>query len=284
MDTTQLPLPQSFECVLTLDISVDLTLSYSHNAPLEGGQIVIANLRGKPQLGYIETCKEVSTDALQGSKRVDEKNKGKSAKTYTLKPLVKVLPYAILTPMKNFLRQAASYTMIAKGHLFGMSVINLKDIEKEDVIDALPLCPATQSLANSLNPEQMLAYEKIVESIGHYTPFVLDGVTGSGKTEVYFAAVLEVLKRGGKALVLLPEIALTQAIVDRFEKAFHVMPFVWHSHITPAKKRKLWKTLMQPGPAVVLGARSALFVPVPDLQLIIVDEEQYFVPTVRSAL
>lgn len=107
---------------------------------------------------------------------------------------------------------------------------------------------------------------------------LLEGVTGSGKTEVYFEAIAHVLRQknggnGRQALVLLPEIALTSALLDRFAERFGALPGEWHSGITPKTRRQTWRGVAEGKVKVVIGARSALYLPFEDLGLIIVDEE-----------
>jgi len=102
---------------------------------------------------------------------------------------------------------------------------------------------------------------------------LLAGVTGSGKTEVYFDAVAEALRQKRQALVLLPEIALSAQWLDRFAARFGVAPALWHSEITGATRRATWRAVAEGTAPVVVGARSALFLPFPDLGLIVVDEE-----------
>lgn len=102
---------------------------------------------------------------------------------------------------------------------------------------------------------------------------LLDGVTGSGKTEVYFEAVAEALRQGGQVLILVPEIALTQAGMTRFEKRFGVKPAEWHSAAGDAPRRRVWREVAQGRAKLVVGARSALYLPFADLKLIVVDEE-----------
>ena len=88
---------------------------------------------------------------------------------------------------------------------------------------------------------------------------MLDGVTGSGKTEVYLAVIEEVLKNQGQILVLLPEIALTSQWLNRFERRFGSKPMIWHSNISLKKKRQAWKQVIEGHPSVVIGTRSAFF-------------------------
>jgi primosomal protein N' (replication factor Y) len=111
-----------------------------------------------------------------------------------------------------------------------------------------------------------------VEGAG-FSVTLLDGVTGSGKTEVYFEAVAAALKRGRQALVLLPEIALTVQWLERFGRRFGAPPVVWHSDLTGRERREAWRAIAAGRARVVVGARSALFLPYPELGLIVVDEE-----------
>ena len=108
---------------------------------------------------------------------------------------------------------------------------------------------------------------------GGYSTTLLRGVTGSGKTEVYLEAVAECLRNGRQALVLLPEIALTQEFLTRVEARFGAQPAEWHSGVTMTERRRCWKMVGQGGAQMVVGARSALFLPFRDLGLIVVDEE-----------
>jgi primosomal protein N' (replication factor Y) len=102
---------------------------------------------------------------------------------------------------------------------------------------------------------------------------LLDGVTGSGKTEVYFEAVARVLEAGQQALIMLPEIALTSQFLNRFQRRFGVAPVEWHSALSQNERGRIWKGVAKGDVRCVVGARSALFLPYPQLGLIIVDEE-----------
>lgn len=102
---------------------------------------------------------------------------------------------------------------------------------------------------------------------------LIDGVTGSGKTEVYLEAVADALRAGRQALVLVPEIALTRAFLERFSARFGALPAEWHSDVTPKNRARLWRAVATGEARVVVGARSALFLPFSDLGLIVVDEE-----------
>ncbi len=106
-----------------------------------------------------------------------------------------------------------------------------------------------------------------------YGAVLLDGVTGSGKTEVYFEAVAETLRAGKQALILLPEIALTSQFLERFEARFGVRPAEWHSELSTRERARVWRGVSEGRARVVVGARSALFLPFGELGLIVVDEE-----------
>jgi primosomal protein N' (replication factor Y) (superfamily II helicase) len=108
---------------------------------------------------------------------------------------------------------------------------------------------------------------------GGFSVTLLDGVTASGKTEVYFEAVAEMVRRGRQSLVLLPEIALTTQFLDRFTARFGVRPAEWHSALPPRRRERTWSAVAAGEVSVVVGARSALFLPFADLGLIVVDEE-----------
>ena len=127
----------------------------------------------------------------------------------------------------------------------------------------------------ALTPDQATAAQDLADKIrsGTFGATLLRGVTGSGKTEVYLEAVAETLRQGRQALVLLPEIALTPEFLTRMQARFGAKPAEWHSGATMTERRRIWKMVGQGGCDVVIGARSALFLPFRDLGLIVVDEE-----------
>jgi primosomal protein N' (replication factor Y) (superfamily II helicase) len=135
--------------------------------------------------------------------------------------------------------------------------------------------PDPDFAAPDFTPAQRAAAAALRASVakGGYGVTLLDGVTGSGKTQVYFEAVSEVIRQGRQALVLLPEIALTSQFLDRFTERFGVRPAEWHSQLSPRLRARTWTAVAAGEVSVIVGARSALFLPYPDLGLIIVDEE-----------
>jgi primosomal protein N' (replication factor Y) len=126
-----------------------------------------------------------------------------------------------------------------------------------------------------LSPDQEAAAAALRAHVAadRFAVILLDGVTGSGKTEVYLEAVAAALARGRQALVLLPEIALTPQWLDRFERRFGVAPAVWHSDLGQLRRRDTWRAVATGEARVVVGARSALFLPFAELGLIVIDEE-----------
>ena len=136
--------------------------------------------------------------------------------------------------------------------------------------------PAALEREITLTEEQ----ERVLEALSHalaagrFAPILLRGVTGSGKTEVYLKAAQQVLAEGGCVLVLVPEIALTPQVASRFRAAFGQRVALWHSHLSRRERAWTWRELLKGRFSVVVGARSALFAPLPRLRLLIVDEEQ----------
>ncbi len=127
----------------------------------------------------------------------------------------------------------------------------------------------------TLAPDQAAAAAQLRARVasGEYGTTLLKGVTGSGKTEVYLEAVAECLAKGRQALVLLPEIALTAEFLNRVQARFGARPAEWHSGVTMTERRRCWRMVGEGGASLVVGARSALYLPFRDLGLIVVDEE-----------
>lgn len=149
-------------------------------------------------------------------------------------------------------------------------------VAEEDAPRDMPYLRLDPTLPGAtLSPDQAVAAARLREGVagGAYGTTLLKGVTGSGKTEVYLEAVAECLRQGRQALVLLPEIALTAGFLARVEDRFGARPAEWHSGITVTERRRVWRMVAEGGAQLVVGARSALFLPFRDLGLIVVDEE-----------
>lgn len=159
------------------------------------------------------------------------------------------------------------------GNLLNAQVLEetLEPVDRKD--DYLTLSSSSSAL--TLNTWQHEALEKILQPLHerrHHT-FLLYGITGSGKTEVYLQAIAEALTQGRQAIVLVPEIALTPQTVDRFRSRFGDIVGVYHSKLSLGQKYDLWRKIKQRRVAIIIGARSAVFSPFADLGLIVVDEE-----------
>ncbi|MGF7153177.1 primosomal protein N' [Novosphingobium gossypii] len=171
------------------------------------------------------------------------------------------------------IRELAELASVSEGVLRGMVGAGLLEAVTVDLDRPYP--PARPEFAQPrLSDMQQEAADIFVEAVRaeKFAPFLLDGVTGSGKTECYFEAVAEALLRGRQVLVLLPEIALTENFLRRFEHRFGVPPILWHSSLKSSERRRAWRAIAGGSAQVVVGARSALFLPYARLGLIVVDE------------
>ena len=169
--------------------------------------------------------------------------------------------------LKELAEMAGVGTSVVKGMVAQGAVF-----EEQSPRD-LPFARLDPSLpSKELTEDQAAAVAVLNEGEG-YSTTLLKGVTGSGKTEVYLEAVAACLRAGRQALVLLPEIALTSEFLTRVEARFGAKPAEWHSGVTMTERRRVWKMVGEGGAELVVGARSALFLPYRDLGLIVVDEE-----------
>jgi primosomal protein N' (replication factor Y) len=177
----------------------------------------------------------------------------------------------------GFARRPAEIAELAgctAGVVTGMAEKGL--LEVVEIYSAAPCRkPNLDAGGAKLSADQRLAADHLCDQVrsGAFHTSLLDGVTGAGKTETYFEAVAETLRQGKQALLLLPEIALSNAFLERFKSRFGCAPALWHSHLTPAQRRTTWRGVAEGHSRVIVGARSALFLPYRDLGLIVVDEE-----------
>lgn len=175
-----------------------------------------------------------------------------------------------------------AWTRSGLAHAAGVSTTVIDGMKAQNLFEEVMLPPPAVVAAPdidyaqaTLSEEQQAAADVIAQAVdqGTFSVSLLDGVTGSGKTEVYFEAVAAALKQGRQVLILLPEIALTQQFLDRFHNRFGSRPAEWHSELAPRTRERVWRQVTEGTVQVVAGARSALFLPFKDLGLIIVDEE-----------
>ncbi|HST91689.1 MAG TPA: DEAD/DEAH box helicase, partial [Brevundimonas sp.] len=175
-------------------------------------------------------------------------------------------------PGAELARAAGVSSGVVKG-LLDEGVLEIVEIEAVAVFDT----PDPHHAPASLNPDQAAAAEALAQATarGGFAPFLLDGVTGSGKTEAYLEAAARVLaaEPSAQVLILLPEIALTQALIERIAGRFGAAPAEWHSGVAPPRRRQVWEAVAAGRCNIVVGARSALFLPYANLRLLVVDEE-----------
>ena len=163
----------------------------------------------------------------------------------------------------------------------GVSASVIEGLEKAGAVERIEMPPPPVALPPdpdadppTLSAEQAAALGQLRDiPVDGFGVALLDGVTGGGKTEVFFEAVADTLRAGRQALVLLPEIALTSTFVQRFTRRFGTKPAEWHSDMTPAQRTRTWRGVLNGDVRAVLGARSALFLPFRELGLIVLDEE-----------
>jgi primosomal protein N' (replication factor Y) len=174
---------------------------------------------------------------------------------------------------QGLVRELAYIAGVSDGVIRGLVKAEAIEAVEVSIDDPFPLPDPEYSLPD-LELAQGAAAQLFVEAVraADFAPFLLDGVTGSGKTEVYFEAVAEALRRGRQTLVLLPEIALTEPFLKRFAARFGHDPVAWHSGLRQSQRRRAWRAIASGDAKVVVGARSSLFLPYPELGLIVVDE------------
>jgi primosomal protein N' (replication factor Y) len=211
-----------------------------------------------------------SSAALEGPRQLTEYAPTGRAPERLTPQREKALP--AIEGRQGTIRELADYAEVSDSVMRGL--VNAGALEPVQVTADRPLaCPDSDFAPPDLSDEQRGAAESLSSAIGKgFDPVLLDGVTGSGKTEVYFEAIAQCLRQGKQALVLLPEIALTEPFLKRFEARFGCEPVAWHSDLRSSQRRRAWRGIASGEAKVTVGARSALFLPYPNLGLIVVDE------------
>ncbi|ASY64544.1 Helicase PriA essential for oriC/DnaA-independent DNA replication [Sinorhizobium sojae CCBAU 05684] len=175
-----------------------------------------------------------------------------------------------------------SWTRSGLAHAAGVSSSVIDGLQARGVFETLFMppppvvaAPDPDFAAPRLEGQQRQAAADLLATVeeGKFSVSLIDGITGSGKTEVYFEAIAATLRAGKQVLILLPEIALTASFLERFQSRFGAKPAEWHSDLAPRTREKVWRQVTTGQVRVVAGARSALFLPFEDIGLIIVDEE-----------
>ena len=174
---------------------------------------------------------------------------------------------------QGLIRELALAADVSDAVIRGLVKAGAVEAVEVDIDSPFPL-PDPDHAVPELSPDQQVAADALTASTraGLFQPYLLDGVTGSGKTEVYFEAVAAAIAAGKQTLVLLPEIALTEPFLKRFTARFGCEPVAWHSGLRQSQRRRAWRQIADGQALVTVGARSALFLPYANLGLIVVDE------------
>ncbi len=198
--------------------------------------------------------------------------------------LTKIRPKRMTDARNRVVDMALFGALHSKGELAQLSdvstgvidgLVKAGTLEETPLPEQIPPAPSPDFQTLTFSDAQQSAVTSLCENATQdkFTVSLLDGITGCGKTEIYFEAIATVLGKGQQAVVLLPEIALTGQFLKRFEKRFGVYPGSWHSAMTPAERSRIWRMTANGNLKVIFGARSALFLPFHNLGLVIVDEE-----------
>lgn len=193
-----------------------------------------------------------------------------------LKEITEIFDAPLLSaPMRRYIEKVAQWTMSPKGAILKMVVPSVKLLEppKKPLDYICRAVTYAHGITLSDAQEKAAAHTRDIVRRQVYQAVLVDGVTGAGKTEVFFEAVAQALSDDRQVLIMMPEIALTGGFVERFEAHFGAKAAIWHSHMTPKQRRTVWQGVARGQTKAVIGARSSLFLPYADLGLIVVDEE-----------
>ena len=234
---------------------LDYPLTYKSNLSkkLKVGDLVIVPFGRKKEIGVVWNKLETT------NKKINLRN-----------IIEKINDYSINESVIKFINWFSLYNLTSKGMILKMCLGDKNNILKQEVFEKLLVKKKKKYL---LNNEQKKALNFIDKKGNNFKVIVLQGVTGSGKTLVYFEKIQKVLKENKQALVMLPEIFLTNQFKDRFLDFFGFLPAIWHSKISLKQKRLVWQGLIKNKINLVIGARSSLALPFKKLGLIVVDEE-----------
>jgi len=212
-----------------------------------------------------------STSALEGARTLTE-YRATGALPQRMTPK-REQALARIGERQGLIRELALAAEVSDAVIRGL--VSTGALEAVEVSIDSPFAPPDPDFSiPALSTDQSAAAATLVAAVEAraFAPILLDGVTGSGKTEVYFEAIAQAIRSGQQSLVLLPEIALTEPFLKRFTARFGAMPIVWHSDLRQSQRRRAWRAIASGEARVTVGARSALFLPYRNLALIVVDE------------
>ncbi len=192
-------------------------------------------------------------------------------KNFQLKTISEIKPFSFSDKLINYINWFSIYNLVPKGMVLKMFLGNDLLLSKKSDFKLQYI--GNEKIRFKLNDDQKKCLKDIQNFGDNFNVTLLQGITGSGKTLVYFERIKESLKKNKQVLVLLPEIFLTNQFNKRFEDYFGFKPSIWHSKITKKNKRIIWQNINNGKIGLVVGARSSLFLPFKNLGLIVVDEE-----------
>ncbi len=244
---------------MKVDVTIPKTkfdfLTYHSQDALQVGDLVRVPLRDTLQYGIVtKTDSQRNIDRIRDVKEVIEQ---------------RFVPKNLL----ELYKWIAEYYLSTLGEVLRLALPS-KILKTYEVVEKPRTAPGLTKTPTPTYPQNH-AINRIVAALksGQSATFLLYGITGSGKTEVYMKCVEEVIKNGGRALVLVPEISMTPLLHKRFESRFANHVVTIHSSLSDKERRRLWYAIKQGQYRVVIGPRSTIFIPIPDLKIIIVDEE-----------
>ncbi len=244
---------------MKVDVTIPKTkfdfLTYHSQDALQVGDLVRVPLRDTLQYGIVtKTDSQRNIDRIRDVKEVIEQ---------------RFVPKNLL----ELYKWIAEYYLSTLGEVLRLALPS-KILKTYEVVEKPRTAPGLTKTPTPTYPQNH-AINRIVAALksGQSATFLLYGITGSGKTEVYMKCVEEVIKNGGRALVLVPEISMTPLLYKRFESRFANHVVTIHSSLSDKERRRLWYAIKQGQYRVVIGPRSTIFIPIPDLKIIIVDEE-----------
>ena len=200
-----------------------------------------------------------------------EKKIKKKFKLKKIKSVIEINPLKIETI--NFLNWFSNYNLVPIGMCLKLHLLGGDAITKFDDKEYLIFNNKKTRQNFKLSEDQNKVFREMLKKNGEFRVHLLQGTTGSGKTIVYFKQIEEILKKGYQAIILLPEIGLTSEFEKKFEEFFGFKAAIWHSGVTPKRKKIIWSGVASGLIKVVIGARSSLFLPFKKIGLIIIDEE-----------
>ena len=242
----------NFEIGVTRDIEGSYTYSFFENIPV--GQIVSVNFRNKDTVGVVL------------NEQIETEFSGK------IKKISNILPYQISDKYIKFAEFVARYNLIKFGSVLKLIVPFSVDL----ILSAEKNVKSIHSVETKkikLNDEQQNAVDIISNYQNEFKTFLVHGITGSGKTEVFLEIAKSKISENKQVLILVPEIALSDELAKNVANRCGADVFIWHNSVSPSKKLAIWKKALNGDKMIIVGARSALFVPFKNLGMIVIDEE-----------